>query len=181
MTVTSTKINYKQHPVLEDKDEKFKALIAEFAAELETLSPKQRTKLGLFKAIELTNAVVQTLEKDRAPEALGEVKASTLFNVVRAAIRTRCLSLPDSTTISLKDEKLKQLIDRACVMFHAGKNDPEQKARAVAFSMAQNMVLNSEIDRGLEKFRHYYPDLHTPEVMELVKERYLKPFSLKAN
>ena len=161
---------------LEDKDEDFKALIAEFAAELETLSTKQKTKLGLFKAIELTNAVVQTLEKNGAPEAIGEAKANNLFNIVRAAIRTRYLKLPDSTIVSLKDDALKKLIDRACVMFHAGKSDPEQKAKAVAFSMAQNMVLNMEINQGLEKFCGYYPDLHTSEIIQLVNERYLKPF-----
>ncbi|VEP12071.1 hypothetical protein H1P_1310009 [Hyella patelloides LEGE 07179] len=177
MAITSSKLNYNQHPILDDKDEDFKALIAEFALELENLSLEQKNKLGLFKAIELTNAVVQTLEKEQAPEALGESKALSLFNIVRSAIRSRYLNLPDATIISLKDNKLKQLIDRACIMFHAGKKDLKQKEKSVAFSMAQNIVLSTEIQQGLEKFCNYYPELHTPKIIKLVQDRYLKPFT----
>ena len=169
----SSAISYNQYPALKDKDEAFKALVNSFITELQTLSVEQKRKLGLFKAIELTNAVVQNLEKDQASESLGAAKALALFNLVRAAIRNRVINLPDNTTISLKDDRLKILIDRACVMFHAGKSDPEQKVKAVAFSMAQNIILDSEIKQGIEKFCNYYPELQTPEVINIVKDKYL--------
>lgn len=176
MNTKSSVINYERYPDLSDRDEKFQALISEFILELQVLTSEQKSKLGLFKAIELTNAVVQTLEKDRAPEALGETKAFTLFNLVRSAIRNRHINLPDATEISLKDAEIKRLIDRACVMFHAGKNDPEQQSKSVAFSLAQNIVLNTEIPRGIEKFCHYYPELSTPKVIAIVNDKYLKHF-----
>ena len=177
MTIISSKINFNRYPVLADQDEEFKALITQFVTELQHLSLEQKNKLGLFKAIELINSVVQTLEKECAPESLGAAKALTLFNLVRAAIRTRDLNLPDATVISLKDAKLKLLIDRACVMFHAGKKDPQQRAKAVAFSMAQNIYLNQEIQQGIEQFCCYYPELHSPKIIEMVQNKYIKHFS----
>ena len=173
----SSKISYDRYPILKDKDQEFKTIIDNFIVELQALSPEQKQKLGLFKAIELTNAVVQTLEKEKASESLGETKALALFNIVRAAIRTRIISLPDNTIISLKDAAIKKLIDLACVMFHAGKNDPKQKAKSVAFSMAQNIVLDAEIQQGLTKFYHLYPEFYSKEVVNLVKDKYLNHFS----
>ena len=169
-------IDFSQYPALKDEDKEFKQQISYFIPRLAILSEEQKKKLALFKAIELTNAILQIREKKNPLGGVGKEKADRSFQIVRAAIRMRQVALPGQQPICLKEPELKAIIDEACQTFHAGKRDSQQWERAMAFSAAQSIVLNEYLEKGLEQFHQSYPDLYSPEIRQIVKERFILPY-----
>ncbi len=172
-------IDLSQYPVLAEKEPEFKALVSGFVARLAGLSETQKSKLALFKAIELTNALVQIREQENSPQRLGPEKAAASFKIVRAALRERQITLLGQEVVTFDEPELKAIIDEGSRTFHAGKHDPEQWQQAMAFSTAQYIILHPYLPQRLQEFHHQYQDLFPPELAQEITARFITPYQVQ--
>ena len=172
-------LDWDEYPILHGEDPEFLQSIAEFVTRLSRLSEEQKQRLALFKAAELTNALVQMRERRNASDRLGPEKAAASFKIVRAAIRDRQVSLPDGTTVSLRDPEIRSTIDEACRYFHLGKNDPEQWQLAMALSTAQYIALSSYLEGELDRYAGQFQDLYPDAIVRATKRTFIEPYRTK--
>lgn len=169
--------DFAQYPKLANREPEFRALVAGFLPQLANLSPNHKRQLALFKAIELTNALVQIWEQENSPQRLGPEKAAQSFQIIRALLRDRQINLAGEV-VSFKAPEVKALIDQGAQTFHAGKRDPEQWQRALAFSTAQYIELHPYLAEGLHQFHQHFQTLYSPGVIAEVTARFITPYGV---
>lgn len=172
----SIAIDWDKYPILHGEDPQYLASIAEFAARLAQLSEDQKQRLALFKAAELFNALVQMRESRSASDRLGPEKAAASFQMVRAAIRDRQITLPDGATVSWRDPEIREIIDEACHLFHMGKKDPEQWERAMALSTAQYIALSAYLEDEIDRYAGQFQELFPEAIVGSVKRTFVEPY-----
>lgn len=115
------------------------------------LNHEQRHKLGLLKAIELCNVCIKTRLTEVEPEL-----ANNISKLVRQTMRERHIKL-SGLDISLKDEKLKEIIDLGAKRFALGKTDKEIWLEACSLSNQMCEELHIEIYTGLKRLIKLVP------------------------
>lgn len=130
------------------------------------LNHEQKHKLGLLKAIELSNVCIKL--------GLAEVDqelADTISKLVRQIMRERHIKL-DGLDISLKDQQLKEIIDLGTKRFALGKTDKEIWLEACSLSNQMCEELHIEIYTGLKRLMKLIPG-YTVELEWAVTENFL--------
>lgn len=133
---------------------------------IKELTPLEKNKLGLLKAIELSNACVKLGLVQVDPQL-----AHNLSELVRKIMRERVIKL-SGLTVSLKEESLTRIIDHGARQFHLGKQDKAIWLQACAASKELCDELRLEINDGLKQLLKLVPG-YTSELMQTVTLNFL--------
>lgn len=163
---------------LQGRSESFLDQVATFLAQVQALSADQKRVLALFKAAELVNALIQLRERRQAENRFGQALAHASFSLVRAVIRSRLMDLGAQGCVDLRDPPIRELIDKGCRLFHAGKHDPELYQQALALSAAQCIALNPYLDSALNDYAQGCGLALPDGLLQAVRDDFITPYCL---
>jgi hypothetical protein len=133
---------------------------------IEDLTQKERNKLGLLKAIELSNVCIK-LGYAQADQEL----ADTISRLVRQTMRERSIKM-GGLTVPLKEEALAKVIDQGARLFHLGRRDKATWLQACELSNQICKELHIEIYAGLKRLIKLVPG-YTIELEWAVTDNFL--------
>lgn len=130
------------------------------------LTQTERNKLGLLKAIELSNVCIK----------LGYVQvnselADTISKLVRQTMRDRSIKM-GGLNVPLKEEALTKVVDHGARLFHLSKQDKEVWLEACELSNQICRELHIEIYAGLKRLIKLVPG-YTIELEWAVADNFL--------
>lgn len=150
-------------------DPSFLPLINSYIDQWSTLSEEGLDQVALIRCIECTNGCIQYAYRDESDKALSVEQTRAAMKVSMSFIKTKTLTLPDSTTLTALPE-IHDLMDKTRDLYIGGfKNgNPEMTKEFFASSTAQLYVLGK--DRVIQQMKFvqtHFTDVFTKFWMDM--------------
>lgn len=133
---------------------------------IKDLTQTERNKLGLLKAIELSNVCIKL-----GYAQVDQELADTISKLVRQTMRDRSIKM-SGLVVPLKEEALTKVIDEGARLFHLGRQNKEVWLEACKLSNRICKDLHIEIYAGLKRLMKLVPG-YTIELEWAVTDNFL--------
>lgn len=126
-------------------DPSFLPLVNDYVQRWSSLSDEGLDHVALIRCIECTNGCVQYAFRDNSDKALSVEQTREAMKTSMSFIKTKSLTLPDSTTIHALPE-IHSIMDETRTLYIEGfkKGNPEMTKEFFASSVAQLYVCGKE-------------------------------------
>jgi hypothetical protein len=144
-------------------DPAFLPLINDYVKQWSTLSSEGLDHIALIRCIECTNGCVQYAFRDNSTKALSVEQTREAMKTSMSFIKTKSLTLPDSTIIHALPE-IHELMDHTRELYIGGfkKGDPDMTRQFFAASVAQLYVCGKDRILNQMKFvKEHFTDTFT--------------------
>ena len=144
-------------------DPSFLPLVNTYVSRWSEISDEGLDHVALIRCIECTNGCVQYAFRDNSDKALSVEQTREAMKTSMSFIKTKSLTLPDSTTINALPE-IHTLMDETRTLYIEGfkKGNPEMTKEFFASSVAQLYVCGKErIVKQMRFVKEHFTDTFT--------------------
>jgi hypothetical protein len=176
--VRTSMLQLHAYPGLASQTAQFRHIVAGYVFRILALSEAEKRSLAALKALEVTNATMQTLPAKQRRTGHAE-RARRSFAILRDVFATGVIELP-GLSASLVTPALSALIEEGTALFHQGfhvdrRSGPSWE-KSLALSAAQGIALNGYLDQALDVVHEALAELYPPEIKESARQHFILPF-----